>query len=109
MLKKYPSLVLTSFVLSSALSCSGTEEEPLKDCYCTVRFRLQDINIGGNALGYQTAVWNSADANLACYEALDYAAEITWSIFTYSGQQIDTRTENYTITASDIEAATCNE
>ena len=101
-------ICLLGTVFSTSLGCSDAGESPQKTCFCTLNFRLQDVNIGDNALGYQTAQWNSADANLRCHELLNQEAEITWTLYTYSGQAINTRTENYRFTAPDIERGQCN-
>ena len=108
MVYRFFRICLLGTVFSTSLGCSDAGESPQKTCFYTLNFRLQDVNIGGNALGYQTAQWNSADANLHCHELLNQEAEITWTLYTYSGQAINTRTENYRFTAPDIERGQCN-
>lgn len=101
-------ICLMGTFFSIPLGCTDTNDSDEKSCFCTLNFRLQDVNIGDNALGYQTAQWNSADANLRCHELLNREVEIIWTLYTYSGQAIITRTENYRFTTPDIERGQCN-
>lgn len=91
------------------LCCSTEENSPGEDCFCTINFRAQDVNIGDNALGYQTAQWNSTSINRTCNHLLNETIEIQWSLYTYSGQFIENRISEWSIAAADIENATCIE